>query len=94
MKFFFDNIEDNGGKKENTGHQHFLLFPQSFQTYQRNKSSFLLILFGHLEKFWIRAGLELATGIFFFSHLFSILQISNLKSHNRILLFANALSFV
>ena len=32
----FDRIENNVGKGENAGHQHFLLFPQCFQ-----KASFL-----------------------------------------------------
>ena len=32
-----ENIE---GKRENAGNQHFLLFPQCFQPYQRQKSSF------------------------------------------------------
>ena len=33
------------GKGENAGNQHFLLFPQCFQHYQRQISSFLLIYF-------------------------------------------------
>ena len=33
------------GKGENAGNQHFLLFPQCFQPYQRQKSSFKLSTF-------------------------------------------------
>ena len=31
MTFVFDRVENNVGKGENAGYQHFLLFPQCFQ---------------------------------------------------------------
>ena len=31
VQFFFDKVEGIVGKGENTGYQHFLLFPQCFQ---------------------------------------------------------------
>ena len=38
-KTSLENIE---GKRENAGNQHFLLFPQCFQPYQRRNSSFII----------------------------------------------------
>ena len=38
----FENIEGEG---ENTGNQHFLCFSQCFQRYERQKSSFQVLLF-------------------------------------------------
>ena len=32
MIFIFDRVENIVGKGENAGYQHFLLFPQCFQT--------------------------------------------------------------
>ena len=42
----FENIV---GKGENAGNQHFLLFPQCFLSYQRQKPSFELHLFCRLQ---------------------------------------------
>ena len=40
MISLFDRVENTVGKGENAGYQYFLLFPQFFQPYQRQKSSF------------------------------------------------------
>ena len=44
-----DKKENIAGKGENAGNQHFLLFPQCFQSYQRQKALFYLILFCRLQ---------------------------------------------
>ena len=35
-----ETLENTVGKGENAGNQHFLLFPQCFPTYHREKSSY------------------------------------------------------
>ena len=42
-------VRTHCGKGENAGNQHFLLFPQCFQTYQRQKSSLDLLVLSHLQ---------------------------------------------
>ena len=42
-------FENDVGKGENAGNQHFLLFPQCFLPYQRQKSSFELLLLCRLQ---------------------------------------------
>ena len=54
----FENIV---GKGENAGNQHFLLFPQYFQPYQREKSSFKKIHFVVCKSF--QFGLVLNCGV-------------------------------
>ena len=51
----FENIVRKG---ENAGKQYFLLFPQCFRPYQRQKSSFQLILFSRLQMLSIWTSLE------------------------------------
>ena len=50
----FENIEEKG---ENAGNQHFLLFPQCFQAYQIQKSSFNQLphhaAFCHTKNIWL-----------------------------------------
>ena len=36
----FNSLENIVGKEENAGNQHFLLFPQCFQLYHKEKLSF------------------------------------------------------
>ena len=51
-------LENIVGKGENAGYQHFLLFPQCFEPYQRQKSSVKLILFCRLQTLSIWTGRE------------------------------------
>ena len=50
LKFVLERVENLAAKGENAGNQHFLLFAQCFQHFQRHKSSFQEILFCHLQK--------------------------------------------
>ena len=49
-------FENNVGKGENTGDQHFLLFPQCFLPYQSEKSAFWQNLICHLQMLSIWLG--------------------------------------
>ena len=42
-------FENTVGRRENAGNQHFLLFPQCFLLYQREKSSLKQLLLCHLQ---------------------------------------------